>query len=58
MAHWIIYDHGPGAICYVCSECRRSFGNAFLDITKEENCPNCGAPISKWETYCVDLYWR
>ena len=58
MAHWIIYDYGPGAICYVCSECGRSFGNVYLDIVREENCPDCGAQINKDETEYVDLYWR
>lgn len=54
MAHWIIEDHGFGGQYYKCSECRESWCDIFHNISMEENCPNCGAPINEDETEYVE----
>lgn len=54
MAHWIIEDHGFGGQIYMCSECRESWNDIYSDVSMEEKCPNCGAPINEDETKYVE----
>ena len=49
MAHWIIEDHGFGGQYYRCSECRESWCDIYKDVSMEETCPHCGAPINEDE---------
>ena len=50
MAQWIIDDHGFGGLYFTCSECRKSWCDIYSDVSMEETCPNCGAPINEDET--------
>ena len=45
MAHWIIEDRGFGGQYYRCSRCNQSWNDLYYNISMDENCPNCRAPI-------------
>ena len=54
MAHWIIDDHGFGGQYYRCSECGESWCDIYSDVSMNENCPNCGAPMNEDETEYIE----
>ena len=47
MAHWIIEDHGFGGQTYRCSDCRDSWNDIYYNVSMEDFCPSCGAPIDE-----------
>jgi hypothetical protein len=51
MAHWIVDDHGFGGAYYRCSNCREVWCNIYDDVSMEETCPHCGAPIDDEKEY-------
>lgn len=54
MAHWIIDDKGFGGCYYRCSECGEGFWDIFDDVSGEDNCPRCGAPIDTDDNVYLD----
>ena len=54
MAHWIIEDQGFGGQVYKCSECGDSWNDIYSDISRETECPNCGALIHEDETEYIE----